>query len=249
MIAIRDFDAEEQALAPPAPPVDLEAARAEARAEGYAEGYAAGEAEGRRAAGDAQQAQVRAAITALGEAVPALYARAAADRADLEARLLDILVEIGCRLRPAYVAAHGRDWLRERAREIVEAGLRDPGLRVFLPPDLAGEAGDELAALLVPAVDGIARPEIVADGSLSGHALRASWRDGVMTAQLETVCAGIEEALTQAAAQARAARDEHPAAPGACGPGGPAETTGACEAPEHPATSAEDRIEDKEGAQ
>ncbi len=173
-----DREAQEQAAA---------RARGEGHAAGYAEGYAAAMAAG--------EAEDRAAVVALREAVQDLELTQAAARADALARLRPV-IEALARVAAPEAAARGF------AGTLAEAVERR----------LAGDGAPRLAARVAPErVEGVAlrlgdRVEVRPDPALTGAQARLEWTgggaeidvDGCLAAAREAVAIFFDEAEREA---------------------------------------------------
>jgi len=212
---LRDFDAEELAAgraarpdtdpaAPVSPaglaPEEVERLLAEAREVALQQGREEGAAAARAEAEASQAARVAAALETVAAQLSDRLSQEAAGRRALERDVVDMLVEIGERIAPEFLAAYSADLAQARIR----AGLRMAGgsarVTVRVSPALEAALAAQLAGLAQHHAQEAAL-RVIADPALGDGAARVDWENGGLDYNLDRACDTVLSALREAAAK------------------------------------------------
>ncbi len=208
---LRDFDAEEmtanrmpasQEPAAPAgiPQEEVERLLAEAREAALQQGRDEGAAAARAEAEASQTARVAAVLDAVQAQMSELLSQDAARRRELERDVVDMLIEIGERIAPEFLSAYSADLVRDRIRSGLRMAGGRAGLTLRVSPGTEAALGAHLAGLARDrGAEGA--PQVVADPALCDGEARLDWENGGLDYSLDKACAGVLEALREAAAK------------------------------------------------
>ncbi|MDX2485502.1 MAG: FliH/SctL family protein [Pseudodonghicola sp.] len=210
---LRDFDAEALAaggIVPPqataslpqAPrgptPEELERLLIDTREGALAEGRKEGAASARAEVEASQTARIAATLEAVRDQLSQVLAQDAARRRALERDVVDMLVDIGERIAPEFLAAHSADLARARIRDGLRLAGGSPYLNIRVSPGLEQAIAADLAGL---AQGSDAQPRLCADPALHDGEVRLDWENGGLDYSLDRACDTVLSAFREAAAK------------------------------------------------
>ena len=172
---------------------------ADARSQGVEQGREEGFADGQREAKATIEAQSVAALEAIHGQMDSFLSQDAQRRNELQADLIDMVLEICERVVPDVVRSYSADRVQARLAETIQMGAEHAQLSLRLSPTTLKTLEKNLVSLL-PA-DQSDRLKIVADPALKNGEAQMNWQNGFMNYSLDRVCDELMDALRNASTQ------------------------------------------------
>ena len=200
-LLLRDFDAEVMASQAPASSEnsevpsftfteeELHKLMAEARAEGHQNGLAEGEAIGRKAETESIEAAAVGALQEIHQQLEAFTTQDQLRRADMQQDIIELFLEVAERIAPEFLKAYSTDMVQNAIKNALHLGNASSKLTVTLSTETFAAIAEPLKSL--PSAGETL--EITADPSFTNAQAHASWDNGFLDYNLDTV---VQELLT-----------------------------------------------------